>query len=1416
MPPVDPPKSLIDELYQILGGASKKPKVTPPKPQAPPPAAVAPAPKPAAPSPAPVAPQPAPAAPAAPSPDLQALMQQVNDLNAKNIQLDLANKHSVKKLGETATKLKDLQGQKTAMQTTIDTLTKQAKKILPQQHHAPPAPLPAQAPHQPIPDPITDYKHAYPKPGPGKMTIQGMPADEPTNPGLSMASKDVEKRRMQQGFTTEAFRGGEHTKNTRVYLTASEKLAKMYNKKVKQYWLNTKDYYMFNAHGKSWGTVEYKAKELAQKAGAKGIIIHNVGDEPNLTSQTLGPQTTYLVFDLSTVRAPTAAFDPAKSNIKDLLASGAAIAVGGASAAALSGGESKAAPLPKVWHISPNDFEKFGPLGERFGTGEVPVSQPGEGAAKKGVPGYYFAENTGTRDYYQRVIEQAYGKAYQYENSIKASSEELVDLDRPMNEQPARVQEVLKAHGINNPGDLNSASLEQVQVLDRAGVKGVQYFDKYSRPYGTGSRNFVVFSPDTVELLKKTGLGALLAAGGASFAGGRAQAQPANIDELMRSIQPQGAANGPTAPKNMQELMQSIKPHDDVMTIRDVPPTYFQRFLKDMGTVAKGIAEPIQERNVKPGTVLNPLKPGAGNPQRALEEFYTAIGRPFAQRETEKIEGVMRPEVRNDPQIQEINKAAETQDAQDTGSALAALLPGGGLVPYGKMAKSLYKSAGNLFSKPVSPLQRFTDKIADDLHQLRQTTVADKAEIFNYLKTAPPEARTAQVQEIIYHLIEDKDWTKLDTDHKAFMQTPEGFKAVKTAAQHLAPLRQESSNIFVALRKIPNIAADELVDPTYIHRRGVGHTPAIDPSTQHANPIVGYQGQQKGLPTDTTALQNRKFMGGQSRDGSRVVISEGPAGWEVHEKGQNPVQTKPIDEDHFEYQGKTYTVGQATTKEIERETPASFYKNALANTADSLVRLRAVARHVEWLGQLTKTAEWQMFASQNAKFAKSRGWKEAPIPTLQKWFMEPKLAEAFEDFVKPGIQTRGPDALLGGLRKFNQMATASIFFTPTPHIENVMGHWLVGRGWDWLKPSGARSLLFDGAKAIRAVSTQNKDYQRLLKAGNGLIYGGVRHAEFFQNIARVAGMEIKREAAKWDPIARTLGLGPSDLIRGVYEGSKRMLWWANDVLMMQRVLELERRGMSLKEAVTEAEKHIPNYRIPSRVFGSRMFSQLLQEPAFTVFSRYHYGAFRSYAMMVRDMLGPNATRAQRIEAAGNMMMLGLLTWGIYPALDYALQKVYGESDAKKLRRGPSARIYELQELFGGEKSIWNIIANDITMPAGTKLLGAIASGGRDPFTGQPITQPGMDPLTQGEQAADYALGQVFAPYQLFGRRPEEQGGRSVGRRIISQYVTGEKDTSEGAERGRFRAERFQQRQARRRAMRPRGPLERAGSYLGGD
>ena len=763
---------------------------------------------------------------------------------------------------------------------------------------------------------------------------------------------------------------------------------------------------------------------------------------------------------------------------------------------------------------------------------------------------------------------------------------------------------------------------------------------------------------------------------------------------------------------------------------------------------------------------------------------------------------------------------ASLEDIHKTEMLTDLLLPGMGILPgVRNIAKFGYSK---LFAGPKSPVQTFSESVADDLQQLRQTTTADRLQIREYVQQSPLVQKAAgmmgtgdkkaaaylnQVQEIIYHLIEDKNYAKLSADQQAFLANPENLQATVEAAKHLAPLRLEASKIYEYLRGIKGIPADELVDPSYIHRRAVGHTPVLDPSQVQSSPITG--GKQKSLPTTTTAMQERFYQAGEDASGHRVVFSNDPAPV-AYEPGKAPQSVKMPDDTHFELNGKTYTIGQATTREIEEATPTTYYKNALANVADSLTRLRAIARHTDWLDDLKQNPLWQLHATKSAKLGQAKGWTKIDLPQLKDWYLDPHLAQPFQDFVKPGIS-----GMPEGIRKINQLSTASIFWNPTPHIENVWGHWVVGRGWDWITPFGARSLLLDGAKAIKAVTTQDQNYQRLLKEGSGMIFGGVTQANFYQDIARMAGMQIAREPYKWDVIGKALGvkLSPVEWTRLLYEGSKRTLWWANDVLMMQRVLELERKGMTLKSAIKEAEKHIPNYRIPTQVMGQRWLSQIMQEPGVTQFSRYHYGVFRSYANMLRDAFGPTASMKERLDAFGNMMALGLLTWVVYPALDHALQYVTGDPEARKARRGPSARPSKLSQLYEGDIGWPQAIADSITLSPVTKLTGQLLTG-HDWFTGQPITEPGSDAGEQVVQAADWAAGQAVAPFQM-GRGPTaEEGGRSLGRRLEAQ-VLGEENTSPAAERGKMIGARMGQKRAQKRRIHPRGPLERLYQNYGG-
>jgi hypothetical protein len=168
-----------------------------------------------------------------------------------------------------------------------------------------------------------------------------------------------------------------------------------------------------------------------------------------------------------------------------------------------------------------------------------------------------------------------------YEVGIHADPERFLDWDKPLSGQPA--QEVLASYGIHaqqegwpRMSDKIGAPFENVpmapvygseayqrlvrnvgktteikspenqanvasQLLNNAGIPGIKYLDQGSRSTGAGSRNYVVFNDQLVEILKKYGLAGLAIPGVAEMAagGGKAQAAepPAANDEFLKGFE---------------------------------------------------------------------------------------------------------------------------------------------------------------------------------------------------------------------------------------------------------------------------------------------------------------------------------------------------------------------------------------------------------------------------------------------------------------------------------------------------------------------------------------------------------------------------------------------------------------------------------------------------------------------------------------------------------------------------------------------------------------------------------------------------------------------------------------------------------------------------------------------------------------
>jgi hypothetical protein len=166
--------------------------------------------------------------------------------------------------------------------------------------------------------------------------------------------------------------------------------------------------------------------------------------------------------------------------------------------------------------------------------------------AKRQYPGWNSPEGQKTLEQWAAQGAPAItSPGHTYQVGINAHPDHFLDWDKPLSEQPAHVQAVLGdtpnetagaklSRAYRNPlyaGDIvgaDKATPDELSAhLGAQGIPGIKYLDQGSRTAGDGTRNYVVFNPEHIDILKRYGIPATVfgTAGAAAAASGMGQQQ---------------------------------------------------------------------------------------------------------------------------------------------------------------------------------------------------------------------------------------------------------------------------------------------------------------------------------------------------------------------------------------------------------------------------------------------------------------------------------------------------------------------------------------------------------------------------------------------------------------------------------------------------------------------------------------------------------------------------------------------------------------------------------------------------------------------------------------------------------------------------------------------------------------------------
>ena len=463
-----------------------------------------------------------------------------------------------------------------------------------------------------------------------------------------------------------------------------------------------------------------------------------------------------------------------------------------------------------------------------------------------------------------------------------------------------------------------------------------------------------------------------------------------------------------------------------------------------------------------------------------------------------------------------------------------------------------------------------------------------------------------------------------------------------------------------------------------------------------------------------------------------------------------------------------YVITDGTVPNIEAHSPYRYWHDAEASARIANMDLRKMARELELFNNLKQSELFKQIAhgpDQDPKTLPSHYVQPENIgliPQLRGWAFDPKAAAIIDDFAKVWDNTMW--------MKVTNALIKNMMLNPIPHMFNEVMHLWNARGFTgWVDPRRLGTFASTARAAWRDVGNQTKFYRDVMREGGSILGADPRNNKYFQAIQKEAQKQIfetPEMQRSLGQLAKKLGTTLLDLYNGISNASQKAMWFTRDVMYIQYIREIMVRQekstgvrMELEDAIAQAERHMPNYRMPSEVLNSRTIAKILKNPNVDIFSRYHYGMVKSLVNTIKDIDPRNLKtpegRAHFREGVDSMLAIGVAMAVLYPLMDAMASKMFGE-DAEQRRAGPFHLLKAGLDVYEGKKDLSALIWPVFTFNPVLLTLGQLIFN-KKIFTGKNIYNIDDSAKDIFSDIGTYAVKQVPQAPPIMSATAEEGG-----------------------------------------------------------